>query len=323
MAAPSDKKAPSVFMAVGGYMLCSSLMLLVNKLAVHYLPAPSFVLLSQLFASALVCRLLGMAGVIEVEPLHKEKVLAFWIVPLAFLGTVFANIKILQHANVDTFIVFRASTPLLISVADYVFLGRELPNGRSWACLGLLLVGSVGYVLNDKFFKVDAYFWVVVWYAVFSFDQVYIKHKVDSVKMSTWTQVYYTNSLAIIPLVTVLIVTGEIKTLTEFSWTVESQFWLVTSALMGVAIAYFSFMARAAVSATYFTVIGNVCKVLTVLINVFMWDLHATPPGLASLFVCLIGAYYYKQAPLRQDAKPKDEDAPPATAGNGKKTTEP
>jgi GDP-mannose transporter len=287
--------------AVLGYMLCSSLMLIVNKLAVHHLPAPSAVLLSQLIASAVACRTLGLMGVIEVEPLNVDKIKQFWIVPFAFLGTVFANIKILQFANVETFIVFRSSTPLLISVADYFFLGRELPSGRSWACLGLLLVGSVGYVLNDKFFRVDAYFWVVIWFAVFSFDQIYIKHKVDTVKMTTWTQVYYTNALASPLLLVILISTGELAVLQVFTWTPMSIFWLLTSAVMGVAIAYFSFLARSAVSATYFTVIGNTCKVLTVFINVMMWDLHATPAGLFSLFICLVGAYFYKQAPLRTE----------------------
>jgi len=125
--------------------------------------------------------------------------------------------------------------------------------------------------------------------------------------MTTWTQVYYTNSLAALPLLTVLVATGEIQTLVDFEWTTVAQFWVVASALLGVAIAYFSFMARAAVSATYFTVIGNVCKVLTVFINVFMWDLHATPAGLASLFVCLVGAYFYKQSPLRVAEKEKAE----------------
>lgn len=302
----SDSKPASstttATIAVLGYMLCSSLMLIVNKLAVHHLPAPSFVLLSQLAASALACRALGIAGVIEVEPLKLEKVRQFWIVPLAFLGTVFANIKILQYANVETFIVFRSSTPLLISVFDYWFLGRELPSGRSWGCLALLLIGAVGYVANDKFFRVDTYFWVVVWFLVFSFDQIYIKHKIDTVKMSTWTQVYYTNILASPLLAMILVGTGEFDILSSAQhWTNSSYFWLTMSAIMGVAIAYFSFLARGAVSATYFTVIGNTCKVLTVFINVFMWDLHASPMGLASLFVCLVGAYFYKQAPMRAD----------------------
>ncbi|KAH9256660.1 hypothetical protein BASA81_005164 [Batrachochytrium salamandrivorans] len=287
--------------AVLGYMLCSSLMLIVNKLAVHHLPAPSFVLLTQLIASAVACRALGLLGVIEVEPLELNKVKQFWIVPLAFLGTVFANIKILQFANVETFIVFRSSTPLLISVFDYWFLGRELPSKQSWLCLFVLLVGALGYVANDKFFRVDTYFWVVVWFMVFSFDQIYIKHKVDTVKMTTWTQVYYTNLLASPLLAGILFMTGELDVLMlTHDWTQSSWFWLFMSAVMGVAIAYFSFLARSAVSATYFTVIGNTCKVLTVFINVVMWDLHASPAGLASLFVCLVGAYFYKQAPLRQ-----------------------
>lgn len=290
-------------LAVLGYMACSALMLLVNKLAVHHLGTPSFVLLMQLASSAGVCWLLGKTGAIEVDALEVSKVKRFWVVPLAFLCTIFANIKILQYANVETFIVFRACTPLLVSVADYVWLGRELPSRRSWACLLLLAIGAVSYVLTDKFFRIDAYAWVVVWFAVFCFDQVYIKHKVDSVKMTTWGRVFYTNVLALGPLLVVLMATGEVSELASFSWTSKSLFWLVSSCAMGVAIAYFSFLARAAVSATYFTVIGNTCKVITVILNVLLWDLHASPKGLASLGVCLIGAYLYKQAPLRADSK--------------------
>lgn len=54
----------------------------------------------------------------------------FWIVAFVFLGTIFTNIKTLQYANVETFIVFRSSTPMLIAVLDYFFLGRELPDRR-------------------------------------------------------------------------------------------------------------------------------------------------------------------------------------------------
>ncbi len=39
--------------AAGGYMICSSLMLITNKLAVHNLPAPQFVLFAQLFTSGI------------------------------------------------------------------------------------------------------------------------------------------------------------------------------------------------------------------------------------------------------------------------------
>lgn len=301
-----EKKNPALVMfAVLGYMACSALMLIVNKLAVKHLPNTEFVIFCQLVSSGLAMFVVGSLGIVQVDPMEISKIKQFWIVPIAFLLTIWANMHILAAANVETFITFRASTPLLISVADYIFLGRELPNTRSLICLLVLLIGAVGYVLNDKFFEVRAYLWVAVWFIVFSFDQIYIKHAVTNVKMTTWGQVYYTNTLASVPLFFYLVGSGDLGALRSFEWTNSSILWLSVSCAMGVAIAYFSFLARGAVSATYFTVIGNTCKVITVFINVVMWDQHATPNGLASLFLCLIGAYFYQQAPLREGKEKK------------------
>lgn len=157
----ATKASASNMFAVAGYMTCSALMLLVNKLTVHHLPTPSFVLLSQLIASAAFTKFCGEMGLVEVDKLEYNKAKSFILVPFAFLGTIFANIKILQHTNVETFIVFRASTPLIISIFDYIFLGRELPSTRSWLCLLGLLCGAISYVAFDKEFNVDAYFWVL------------------------------------------------------------------------------------------------------------------------------------------------------------------
>jgi hypothetical protein len=51
---------------------------------------------------------------------------------------------------------------------------------------------------------------------------------------------------------------------------------LVLSCLGGLGMSYFSFALRAVISATSFSVIGNVCKVLTILVNLLMWDNHAS-----------------------------------------------
>ena len=71
---------------------------------------------------------------------------------------------------------------------------------------------------------------------------------------------------------------------------------LAVSCAAGVAMSYFAFLCRAAVSATSFTVIGNVCKILTVLINVCIWDKHASPLGLGALLCCLAAAATYQQS---------------------------
>ena len=191
----------TMFAAIG-YMACSALMLIGNKLAVHYMPAPSFVLWCQLFSSAAGVWVLGALGMIKVDALTRQKILSFGPVALVFTGTLFCNIKTLQYANVETFIVFRASTPIAVSIADWLFLGRELPNRTSTLSLLALAIGAYLYTVTDAGFQVKAYTWLAVWYVMFLVDQIYIKHVVDTVKMdSNWGRVYYCNLLASMPLI--------------------------------------------------------------------------------------------------------------------------
>ena len=124
-------------------------MLIVNKLSVHLLPVPSFVLLMQFFTSWAAVKAVGKMGLIVVDALEWSKFRAFFLVSIAFQSLVFANMKVLQHSNVETFIIFRASTPLVVSVLDVIFLGRQLPDLRSQvvrsACNTLaLLAAEVG-----------------------------------------------------------------------------------------------------------------------------------------------------------------------------------
>ncbi len=99
--------ALSTVTAVVGYMACSALMLIANKLAVYTVPAPAFVLFCQLAGTAAVVKLAAVMGWADVDALEWRKLRRFVVVPIAFLCTIYANIKILQHANVETFITFR------------------------------------------------------------------------------------------------------------------------------------------------------------------------------------------------------------------------
>jgi len=298
--------------AVSGYMLCSASMLLVNKLAVHFLPAPAFVLLAQFLTAAVAVRAAAALGFIEVDALEWAKVKIFMVVAFCFVGLVFANIKVLQYSNVDTFIVFRASTPLLISVADYLFLGRELPSLRSVLALIGLLIGTVGYVVSDKNFEVKGYMWLAVWYVIFAADQIYIKYAVTSVTLSNWGRVFYTNLLATIPLLILTLAFGEIGQLTKgTTWTVPSTVFLLVSCAIGTAMSYFQFLTRFLVSATSFTVLGNVCKVLTVVVNCMIWDKHSNMYGLAALFISLGASAFYQQAPMRSKVESQDSGPSP------------
>jgi len=65
--------------------------------------------------------------------------------------------------------------------------------------------------------------------------------------------------------------------------------------VFGLAISFFGFAARKAISATAFTVTGVVNKLLTVVINVLIWDKHASTPGLFCLLLTIFGGVLYQQ----------------------------
>jgi len=271
------------------------------------LEAPSFILFAQLMGTVLVVKAASGLGYIKCDPLEKKKALAFLPVALIFLSTIFLNIKSLQYANVETFMIFRFSTPLCIAIADFMFLGRHLPSPRSWACLFVLLLGSIGYGQTDSFFEVTGYMFCAVWYAVFCVDQIYLKHITNTVKMdSNWGRVYYSNLLAAIPLVIPFFLNpSEIEAVKGMTF--NSFVAVMVSVVLGAAMSYFAWMARSLLAATSFTIVGNVCKVLTIVINVMIWDKHASFTGVGFLLLCLSAAYLYKQSPMR-DTKPKEED---------------
>ena len=288
----------STWLAGAGYMVCSSLMIIANKLAIHHMPAGQFVLFLQLAASGAVCVLLSVVNAVQLDPLEWSKIKTYIPAVVAFLGTIYCNIRTLQYCNVETFIVFRASTPIMVSVGDWLFLGRELPSYRSCVCLLVLVGGVCVYTVTDQGFEVKGYLWLAGWYVLFLMDQLYLKHVTNKVKhQSNWGRVYYLNTLSAAVLFVSIGVTQEWKAL---EWTTESKIFVTMSCVLGVAMSYYAFLARHAMSAASFTVLGNVCKILSVAINLLIWDKHANLPGLCALVLCLAAAYFYQQAPMRQ-----------------------
>ena len=98
---------------------------------------------------------------------------------LQFVVGIYTNMKALQHSNIDTVIVFRASCPLAVCVLEWAFLGRQLPNCRSCLALLCILLGVLGYVSADKSFVVGgihAYTWVIAYTLVTATQMAYGKY---------------------------------------------------------------------------------------------------------------------------------------------------
>jgi len=59
--------------------------------------------------------------------------------------------------QVETVIVFRACTPIVVSVLDYLFMGRQLPSKQSVFALLIVAGGAIGYMANDSAFAMDGW----------------------------------------------------------------------------------------------------------------------------------------------------------------------
>jgi GDP-mannose transporter len=289
------------------YSACSSVLLVANKVAIHHVPLPGTVFAVQLAVCTAFVLMLRQAGVLEVDAFTKERVKKFLPYIFAFVVSIYANGKALEHSNVETVITFRASTPICVSVLDWALLGRELPSRRSLAALLGVVIGTAGYMSTDKQLLsggLSAYFWDVVYLAGIVFEMTYGKWLLSGIKFDTpvWGSVLYTNALGLPPLILLALASGETALVPEVagSLTLATVAILALTCLTGIGISWAGWNCRSRLSATSYTLLGVACKMASVALNVVVWDQHAGPTGIFWLAVCLCSSSLYQQAPMRQ-----------------------
>jgi solute carrier family 35 protein len=299
----------SVYGIAAGYCLSASLLSIINKWAVMKFPYPGALTALQYFTSAagvLICEWLNF---IERDRLDLLTMWRFLPAAIIFYLSLFTNSELLLHANVDTFIVFRSAVPIFVAIGETLFLHQPWPSIRTWISLVTIFGGSVLYVLTDYQFTVMAYSWALAYLVSMSIDFVYIKHVVMTIGLNTWGLVLYNNLEALLLFPLELLIMGELKKI-KHEITDESDWYsfqvvlpVGLSCLFGLSISFFGFSCRRAISATGFTVLGIVNKLLTVVINLVIWDKHSTFVGTAGLLICMLGGVMYQQSTSK---KPKD-----------------
>ncbi|KAK4834346.1 hypothetical protein QYF36_021115 [Acer negundo] len=292
----------SVYGIAAGYCLSASLLSIINKWAVMKFPYPGALTALQYFTSVVGVFLCGYFKLIEHDDLDLLTMWRFLPAAIIFYLSLFTNSELLLHANVDTFIVFRSAVPIFVAIGETLFLHQPWPSIRTWLSLGTIFGGSVIYVLTDYQFTVMAYSWALAYMVSMSIDFVYIKHVVMTIGLNTWGLVLYNNLEALLLFPLELLIMGELKKI-KHEITDESDwhsFGVVLpvglSCIFGLAISFFGFSCRRAISATGFTVLGIVNKLLTVVINFVIWDKHSTFVGTVGLLICMIGGVMYQQS---------------------------
>ncbi|GAB4836081.1 GDP-mannose transporter gonst3 [Ancistrocladus abbreviatus] len=302
----------SVYGIATGYCISASLLSIINKWAVTKFPYPGALTALQYFTSAAGVLFCGWLKLIEHDPLDLLTLWRFLPAAIIFYLSLFTNSELLLHANVDTFIVFRSAVPIFVAIGETVFLHQPWPSIKTWASLATILGGSVIYVLTDYQFTVMAYAWALAYLVSMSIDFVYIKHVVMTIGLNTWGLVLYNNLEALLLFPVELLIMGELKKI-KHEISDESDWYSLgvvlpvgLSCLFGLSISFFGFSCRKAISATGFTVLGIVNKLLTVVINLVVWDKHSSFVGTIGLLVCMTGGIMYQQSTSKKPRAGKE-----------------
>lgn len=139
---------------------------------------------------------------------------------------------------------------------------------------------------------------------------VYIKHVVSTIGLNTWGLVLYNNLEALILFPIEVFIVGEIKKMRNDSLSHTVPNWYTFEVILlvgllcifGLSISFFGFSCRKAIWATGFTVLGIVNKLLTIMVNLLVWDKHSRVVGTVGLLVCVFGGVLYQQSTTKPKA---------------------
>uniref|UniRef100_A0A7S0JFW7 Sugar phosphate transporter domain-containing protein n=1 Tax=Calcidiscus leptoporus TaxID=127549 RepID=A0A7S0JFW7_9EUKA len=130
-----------------------------------------------------------------------------------------------------------------------------------------------------------------------------VKHVLNRLPMSTWTRVYYNNAIALFFSPPFLVFGHEYARLSQglHALTQPRPAAAVTlSCILGVGISFTGFGLRNLVTATTFTVLGVMNKVLTILFSMLLFAQSASMVSIVALLACISGGTMYQQAPPRE-----------------------
>lgn len=293
-----------IIFLVAGYILLASCLSIVNKWALLVFPYPGSLLALQFATSAFCVWALGRFGALQHDHIELAKLSQFLPAAIVFYLALYGSTQLLLHANVDTAIVFRSAVPLVVAACDTIFLRSPFPSLNTWGSLLTILAGAGLYVLSEQAFSLSTWWWAAFYVAMMSVDAIVVKHVVTVVGLNTWGLVLYNNLEALLLYPIGLVVTREYSQIASLqreqaagsSISFHVVLPVAISCAAGLLMSFFGLACRQATSATAFSVLGVTNKMLTVLVNLTIWNFHATIRGTLAIFVCLVGGVMYQQS---------------------------
>ena len=282
--------------AMAAYFLCSSLLLVLNKLTVEAVKAPALVLEVQvIFGASIVFFKLWLCG--RGLVFNGGALRGFGYYTVGFVMGLFASMKMLLLMDVETAILFRCATPILVFTCEY--LDPSTTNLSSAIPLIGVILGSILYHTNSSNdvspSTISKYIWGGIYVLVITFNMVYGKKLIKKTNLSLDETVFYTNLSAALGVPVFVLLNREYTMVLPFLHQVlyETPNVIVISCIFGLGISYAGWWARQVLTATEFTVLGVACKIGTILAGMVFWKMPATYLGILGLLLSIVSASMY------------------------------
>lgn len=302
--------------AVLAYSLCSSSLLVINKLAVRHLPLHNVVGAVQLAFTALFVVAARRLGYASVERFSLDRAKPFLLYTAAFAGGIYTNMKSVDYVSVGAVIAAKSCLPICVCLVEHLFLGRQLPNTRSCFALAGVLASAIIYALHDRTLQVHGvvgFFWLMSWFALLVFQMVFGKFITEEVPMGQWEYVLYNNLFGLPWMLIFFLLSKEQETAEKIyvsNISSNTVLWVTLSCIVAVGISYSGWFARSCVSASTYSLVGVLNKIFTIAVNSFIYPGETGIAGLLALLLCIGCGIFYEDPPKQPIRKMSSAESP-------------
>jgi GDP-mannose transporter len=252
-----------------------------------------------LIATAWCCSL------VDIQKVNRSVLSQYLLYSILFVLGINFTMRSLANTNVETVLLFRTGSPIVVSCIDTLCLGREMPSRRSAASMLCIVLGATWFAASEL--QTDTSSLDVPGVCVNTINlfitatlMTWGKHVTDNSDVNLTTSVFICNLTSIVPILALAVLEKEYLIMWKNRWLSEYDVIVLSiSCVMGTALSYLGWKMRMMMSATSFTVVGVLNKVLTLLLNGMLWPDHALWSSTIGLIFSLVGGSFYQQSTAR------------------------
>lgn len=241
-----------ILSVVALYWFISITMVFVNKSLLsgsEKLEAPLFVTCYQCVVTVIACYIIKWAAgkvpdKVSFPDLTLDVNILKQVLPLSviFVGMITFNNLCLQHVDISFYYIGRSLTTVFNVLLTYFILGHKT-SLSAIACCGVIVGGFyLGVDQEDAAgsFSLSGTVYGVLASLFVSLFSIYTKKVLSVVDGNIWRLTFYNNVNAVILFIPLMVVFGEVPTVTGFEYITSVNFWfmMTVGGVFGFAIGY-------------------------------------------------------------------------------------